>query len=82
MLKLTRKVGESIVIHHNVYCTVEAYSSREVSLIFHAPRTIPIHRDEIERRIMIAEQENRLLEDKIRTNETIVENLIRKFYQA
>ncbi len=79
MLKLTRKVGESVVIHHNVYCTVESYSDREVGLVFYAPRTIPIHRDEIERKILLAEQQSQLIKEDIESKETVIDKLIRKF---
>ena len=51
MLVLTRKVGESVVIHDDVYCTIVGYRDGEVRLAFDAPKSIPVHRDEIQRRI-------------------------------
>lgn len=53
MLVLTRKVGESVVISENIYCTVVDYRHGEIRLAFDAPQTIPIHRDEIQRRIYL-----------------------------
>ena len=38
MLVLTRKVGESVVISEEVYCTVVGYRDGEVSLAVDAPQ--------------------------------------------
>ena len=82
MLKLTRKVGESVVIHNNIYCTVERYSKDEVQLVFHAPRSIPIHRNEVQHRIMLAQNNNQMITETVKTKESVVDRLIRKFKYA
>jgi carbon storage regulator len=77
MLKLSRKVGESVVIANSIYCTVEAYSEDEVCLIFHAHRSLPINRYEVERRIQMAKKSNMIKEEHISTNETVLDRLTR-----
>ena len=51
MLSLTRKPGQSIVIGHDIIVRVTAVQGRQVRLAIEAPRHIPVHREEIQRRI-------------------------------
>lgn len=79
MLVLTRKLGESVVIHDDVYCTIIGYSGDEVRLAFDAPKSIPIHRDEIQRRICRERKKDNWFIDKAANQESIVDRLINKF---
>lgn len=79
MLVLTRKVGESVVIHEDVYCTVVGYRDGEVRLAFDAPKSIPVHRDEIQRRIFRERIKDNWFGDKGGNKESIVDRLINKF---
>ncbi|WP_367607891.1 carbon storage regulator [Legionella sp. W05-934-2] len=81
MLILTRRLGESVVIHDDVYCTILDYKYGEVCLAFDAPRSIPVHRDEIQRRIYRDRREDNWLDSKKIDKESIVDRLIRKFQQ-
>jgi len=78
MLVLTRKVGESVVISEDVYCTVVGYRDGEVRLAFDAPQSIPVHRDEIQRRIYRERQKDQWYESTP-NKESIVDRLISKF---
>ena len=51
MLILTRKVGNTVVIADDIYCTVVSVQGNQVQLGFEAPEFISIHREEIHRRI-------------------------------
>jgi carbon storage regulator len=82
MLVLTRKVGESVVISEDVYCTVVAYRDGEVRLAFDAPQSIPVHRDEIQRRIYRERQKDQWFNDHLPNKESIVDRLISKFKQG
>jgi carbon storage regulator len=79
MLVLTRKVGESVVIHDDVYCTIVGYRNGEVRLAFDAPKSIPVHRDEIQRRIYRERQKDEWFPDNAPDKESIVDRLISKF---
>ncbi|HFQ7240070.1 TPA: carbon storage regulator [Legionella pneumophila] len=79
MLVLTRRVGESVVISEDIYCTIVGYQNDEVRLAFDAPKSIPIHRDEIQRRIYRAQIKDNKFVDKAANNESIVDRLINKF---
>ncbi|MFO3392200.1 carbon storage regulator CsrA [Legionella pneumophila serogroup 8] len=82
MLVLTRKVGESVVIGEDVYCTVVGYRDGEVRLAFDAPQSIPVHRDEIQRRIYRERQKDNWFHDSTSNKESIVDRLINKFKQG
>lgn len=82
MLVLTRKVGESVVISEDIYCTVVAYHAGEVRLAFDAPQSIPVHRDEIQRRIYRERQKDNWFPDNTSNRESIVDRLINKFKQG
>lgn len=79
MLVLTRKIGESVVISDDVYCTVVGYREGEVRLAFDAPKSIPVHRDEIQRRIFRERQKDNWFDDNAPNKESIVDRLINKF---
>ena len=51
MLVLTRKSGESIVIGHDITITVVEVKGERVRLSFSAPAEVPIHRQELQRKI-------------------------------
>jgi carbon storage regulator len=55
MLILTRQISESIVIGENVKVTVLSIKGNQVRLGIDAPRTIPVHREEIYQRIQGSE---------------------------
>ncbi len=55
MLILTRRIGESIMIGQNVKITVLNIKGNQVRLGIDAPRTIPVHREEIYQRIQDSE---------------------------
>lgn len=79
MLILTRKVGESVVIGEDIYCTVIGYQQGEVRLAFDAPQSMPIHRDEIQRRIYRDRQQEGWYCDNKPSQESVVDRLINKF---
>ena len=79
MLVLTRKLGESVVIHEDVYCTVVGYRDGEVRLAFDAPKSIPVHRDEIQRRIYRERKKDQWYHSRDAQRESIVDRLINKF---
>lgn len=82
MLVLTRKVGESVVIGEDVYCTVVGYRDGEVRLAFDAPQSLPVHRDEIQRRIYRDRQKDQWYCDSKLNQENVVDRLINKFKQG
>jgi len=51
MLVLTRKIGESIRINNNISITIMDVDGRSVKVAIDAPRSVPIHREEIFQRI-------------------------------
>ncbi|AUH71134.1 MULTISPECIES: carbon storage regulator [Legionella] len=79
MLFLIRKVGESVIIGEEIYCTVLEYKPGEVCLGFHAPKSIPIHREEIQRRINRERQKTEWHSDRVSHQENVVDRLINKF---
>lgn len=81
MLILTRKAGESVVIGEEVYCTVLGSQGGEVRLAFDAPRSMSIHRDEIQRRIW-REQAGQGYLEELSPKESVVDRLIKRFRKA
>lgn len=79
MLVLTRKIGESVVIGEDVYCTVVGYRDGEVRLAFDAPQSLPVHRHEIQRRIYRERQKDAWFCEPTPNKENIVDRLISKF---
>lgn len=51
MLVLSRKIGESIVIGNDITVTVIDVRGDRVRLAFECPTQIPVHREEVYRRI-------------------------------
>src|SRR5947209_9216651 len=51
MLVLTRKIGESVVIGGDVRVVVVAMEGKQCRLGVVAPRTVPVHRQEVYERI-------------------------------
>lgn len=76
MLILTRKIGESVVIGDVVYCTVMGFRDDIVRLAIDAPRIVPVHRDEIQRRIWWESQKNNGLDNFNPDKEDVLERLI------
>jgi carbon storage regulator len=54
MLVLSRRVGESIVIGENmdIIVTVHKIDNNQVKITIDAPKDVPVHRDEIAKRIL------------------------------
>jgi carbon storage regulator len=51
MLILTRKVGERIMIADNIIVTILGFYRDSIKIGIEAPKDIPIHREEIYRKI-------------------------------
>jgi len=51
MLILTRRVGETLRIGNNVVVTVLAVHGNQVRVGIEAPKTVPVHREEVYRRL-------------------------------
>ena len=51
MLVLSRKLGESIVIGNGITVTVVEVHGERVRLGFTAPADVPIHREELQRKV-------------------------------
>jgi len=56
MLILTRRVGETVMIGNEVTVTVLGVKGNQVRMGINAPRTVPVHREEIFERIKHEEQ--------------------------
>lgn len=56
MLVLTRRVGESILIGDDVVVTVLELSRDQVRIGIRAPRSVTVHREEVYREILLANQ--------------------------
>ena len=57
MLALTRKKGESIMIGDNIEITVISIRGDHVRLGINAPRSVPVHRQEIFEQIVKSNKE-------------------------
>lgn len=67
-----------MIIGEEIYCTVLEYKPGEVCLGFHAPKSIPIHREEIQRRINRERQKLNGIAI-VSHQENVVDRLINKF---
>ena len=79
MLILTRRVGDTVVIGNEVFCTVlEQKHDGQIKLAFDAPKSIPIHRFEIQKQIMQKIKEGAYTHD-MTLNETVIDRLTSQF---
>ncbi|MBP7712779.1 MAG: carbon storage regulator CsrA [Gammaproteobacteria bacterium] len=51
MLVLTRRIGETLIIRDNIRVTILDVSGNQIRLGVTAPREVPVHREEVARRI-------------------------------
>lgn len=51
MLILTRRTGETVMIGHDVTLTVLGVKGNQVRIGINAPKSVPVHREEIYERI-------------------------------
>ena len=51
MLILTRRVGETLIIGDDVFITVLGVKGNQVKIGINAPKNVPVHREEIKRKI-------------------------------
>ena len=79
MLILTRKIGETVVIGEEIYCTVLGIKGGQIRLGFDAPTSLSIHRHEIQQKIWKDANDNNRIEDIHAANESIVDRLILQF---
>ncbi len=56
MLILTRRISESLMIGDNVKITVLGVKGNQVRIGIEAPKDVPVHREEIFRRIQIEQE--------------------------
>ncbi|MCB1725391.1 MAG: carbon storage regulator CsrA [Gammaproteobacteria bacterium] len=51
MLILTRRVGETLMIGDDTIVTVLGVKGNQIRIGVHAPRNVPVHREEVAQRI-------------------------------
>jgi carbon storage regulator len=51
MLILTRRIGEAVIIGHEISVTVLSINGAQVRVGVNAPRDVPVHREEVYERI-------------------------------
>ena len=56
MLVLTRRIGESLMIGSRVTVTVVAVKGSQIRIGVNAPKSIPVHREELYERIRRAQR--------------------------
>ena len=59
MLILTRRARETLTIGHDVTVTVLGINGNQVRLGINAPKSIPVHREEIYEKIKAEQQQHR-----------------------
>ena len=79
MLFLNRRVGETVVIGEEIFCTVLGFENGQVRLAFDAPPSLPVHRNEIQQKIWRERKENKRFEDFLVSKESVVDRLISQF---
>ena len=75
MLILTRNVGESVVIGEkmDISVVIRSIHGNQVKIGIEAPKNVPVHREEIEKRII---REKESLQPKPRYDEVLFESKI------
>lgn len=53
MLVLSRRIGESVKIGNNITVTLLAVSGTQARIGIAAPAEVPVHRDEVHRRLHV-----------------------------
>lgn len=56
MLILTRKIGESLLIGDDISITILNSYGNQVKIGVSAPKSVPVHREEVYRRIKASEE--------------------------
>lgn len=80
MLILTRRVGQSVVIGDELYCTVLGFWDNQVRLGFDAPESLKIHREEIHNRIIREKQFTEQSKDhEVDIDGVLIDMLMAKF---
>lgn len=79
MLFLNRRVGETVVIGEEIFCTVLGFENGQVRLAFDAPPSLSIHRNEIQQKIWRERKENKRFEDFLGSKESVADRLIARF---
>ena len=79
MLILSRRIGESVVIGEDIYCTLLGVQDGQVRLGFDAPTAIPVNRNEIHERIIQDRQYAKAANDEIKPDLPIIERLVAHF---
>jgi len=75
LLILTRRVGESIVIGEDIFCTILKNKDGQISLGYDAPPSTIINRYELHSRIHQQLRENRADSRELKSGETVIERL-------
>ncbi len=71
MLILSRRCGESFMIGDDIKVTVLASKGNQIRLGIDAPRTLPVHREEIFQRLQQAREAEKQIELKTTRPKTV-----------
>jgi len=63
MLILTRKVGETIVVDGNIKVVIMGIEGKNIRIGVDAPRSVTVHREEIQERINKGEPDKKFLRE-------------------
>lgn len=58
MLVVTRRLGEKLAIGDDITVTLVAIHGHQVRLGISAPKDIPVHREEVQQRILLEQSEH------------------------